>query len=484
MWPAAGRSRGCASGWSMSAATRSATSRSRLSSPLDRTILAGTETHWEATIRNDSPRVLSRAKAILRVDDRPTEIPLPEIPPRQAVRVPLTVRFPSQGMHDISLQLPEDELPGDNQLWAAVPVKDSLLIRLVDGEPSSEPFGSEVDYLAAPLSIGVGDAEAWRVEVVQEENFLNPRLEPADVLVLANVAAPTAEQAGKLAQLVRGGMGLMIFTGGEAGTGLYNERLYRSGERLLPVPLKAQVDEAIRGVVVEAVRPVADREAAGAEALGAGARCRPPVHGVDEPAGDPGRSGCWPAGTTRRGLPPWSSGSSARAGSCSGRPPRTAPATTGRSSRVSCWRFARPCAGRRGRRRMTIPSRRASGRRRVVRSSHQLANVRLTPPGGGEPKSLTSACDRRPDAGRHHAGLGDRRSRHAPGGALSRVVGRGAAGHPAGSLRVQPRRAGKRARAARRGRPQGDARSAERRGRRGEGRRQGRILGDRPGALA
>ena len=128
-------------------------------------------------------------------------------------RVPLTVRFPSQGMHEISLQLPDDELAGDNQLWAAVPVKDSLLIRLVDGEPSSEPFGSEVDYLAAPLSIGVGDAEAWRIEVAQEEDFLNPRLEPADVLILANVAAPTVEQARKLAELVRGGMGLMIFTG-------------------------------------------------------------------------------------------------------------------------------------------------------------------------------------------------------------------------------------------------------------------------------
>ena len=51
-------------------------------------------------------------------------------------------------------------------------MKDSLLIRLVDGEPSSEPFGSEVDYLAAPLSIGVGAAEAWRVEVALENDFL------------------------------------------------------------------------------------------------------------------------------------------------------------------------------------------------------------------------------------------------------------------------------------------------------------------------
>src|SRR3954447_3367730 len=199
--------------------------------PVDRTILASAESHWEAVIRNNSPRVLSRAKAILRLDDRPTEVVLPEIPPRQVARAPLTVRFPSQGMHDLSLQLPEDELSGDNQHWAAVPVKDTLLIRLVDGEPSSEPFGSEVDYLAAPLSIGVGDAEAWRLEVVLEDDFLAPRLEPADVLILANVSAPTHEQAERLGRLVRAGMGLMVFTGAKLDTGLYNDLLYRTGDR-------------------------------------------------------------------------------------------------------------------------------------------------------------------------------------------------------------------------------------------------------------
>ncbi len=229
-WP----SKGCASGWSTSGRTRSANVALEVLTPLDRTILAAAETHWEALIRNDSPRVLNRAKAILRVDDRPTEVILPEIPPRQVARVPITVRFPAPGMHDLSLQLPEDELSGDNQHWAAVPVKDTLLIRLVDGDPSPEPFGSEVDYLAAPLSIGVGDAEAWRVEVVQEENFLGPRLEPADVIVLANVASPTYEQAQKLADLVRRGTGLSIFTGSKLDAGLYNDRMFRWASRSCP----------------------------------------------------------------------------------------------------------------------------------------------------------------------------------------------------------------------------------------------------------
>src|SRR4051794_23020382 len=146
--------------------------------PLDRTVLAGAESRWEAAIRNDSGRVLTGLKAVLRVDDRPTEVRLPELPPRETVRLPLTVSFPGPGEHDLSLELPDDELPGDNRRWVAVPVKDSLLIRLVDGEPSSLPFGSEVDYLAAPLSIGIGAAEAWRIEVATDQDFLSPRLAP------------------------------------------------------------------------------------------------------------------------------------------------------------------------------------------------------------------------------------------------------------------------------------------------------------------
>ena len=66
-------------------------------------------------------------------------------------------------------------------------------------------------------------------------NFLGPRLEPADVLVLANVASPTVEQARKLAEAgSKAGTGLIIFTGGKLDTGLYNERLFRGTSRLLP----------------------------------------------------------------------------------------------------------------------------------------------------------------------------------------------------------------------------------------------------------
>ena len=76
----------------------------------------------------------SGGKAILRVDNKPTEVVLPDIPPRDSTRVPLTAHFPGAGMHDISFQLPDDELPGDNRRWAAVPVK--VIFTVSGGSPA------------------------------------------------------------------------------------------------------------------------------------------------------------------------------------------------------------------------------------------------------------------------------------------------------------------------------------------------------------
>jgi hypothetical protein len=357
--------------------------------PVDRTVLAGAESRWEALVKNDSSRSLSGAKAILRVDDKPTEVVLPDISPRSSVRVPLSAHFPGAGLHDISLQLPDDELPGDNRRWAAVPVKDSLLIRLVDGEPSSEPFGSEVDYLAAPLSVGVGAAEAWRVEVALEGDFLSPRRETPDVMVLANVAAPTAEQAERLGQLVREGMGLMIFTGAKLDAGLYNDLFYRQGTRLLPCAMKGLLDENIRGLIVEPVRPsplekLLELKASALERVAARqimtveeptdkdqvrvlARWNDPARSsaiVERVVGD-GRVLLWTT-TADRASNDW--------------PIEPSFVLAVREAVRGC---ARPTS-------MANTVTAGERMRRVVRSSQPIANVRLNPPGGGEPHALTA----------------------------------------------------------------------------------------------
>lgn len=223
--------------------------------PGDRTVLAGTQSPWQATVRNNSAKTIAGAKALLFVDDQPTQLPLPDIAAGATVQFPFTAQFPSGGPHHLSLQLPDDDFVSDNRRWVAVAVRDSLLIRLVDGQPSSVPFGGEVDYLAAPMAIGVGNADAWRVEVATEEDFLSPRRETPDLMVLANVAAPTAEQCQRLRDLVRQGMGLMIFTGDQIDIGHYNQTLFDDGRGLMPMKLRTLLDQEIRGVLVENIQP-------------------------------------------------------------------------------------------------------------------------------------------------------------------------------------------------------------------------------------
>jgi hypothetical protein len=301
--------------------------------------------------------------------------------------VPLAVQFPGSGPHEFSLELPEDALQGDNQRWAAVPVKDSLLIRLVDGEPSSEAFGSEVDYLAAPLSIGIGAAEAWRVETVLDQDFLSPRLETPDVLVLANVASVTPEEAEKLSQMTSAGMGLLIFTGAKLDIGLYNDLFFRQNNRVLPCPLKSLTDENIHGVFVEPLHPsplekLLDLKASALERV-----ALKQIMSVDEPA---------EVGQVRV-LARWNN-------------PARSPAIIERTKgegRVLLWTTTADRAGNdwpiepsfvlavreavRGTARATpLGNTITAGERmrRVVQTSQQLSSVRLTAPGGGEPEAL------------------------------------------------------------------------------------------------
>src|SRR5262249_60007593 len=102
---------------------------------------------------------------------------------------------------------------------------------------------------------GIGAGEAWRVESVTDQDYLSARLETPDVLVLANVASISPEEADRLNQMVTAGMGLLIFTGGKLDIGLYNDLLFRQKNKLLPCALKTLIDENIHGLFVEPLHP-------------------------------------------------------------------------------------------------------------------------------------------------------------------------------------------------------------------------------------
>ena len=243
----------------------------------------------------------------------------------------------------------------------------------------------------------------------------------------------------------------MIFTGAKLDVGLYNDLLYRQGTPApalrLEEPGRREHPRADR----RAAASLAAGEAAGAEALGAGAGRGPADH-------DGGRAGR--QGDQVRVLARWND---------PGRSPAIVERVVG-DGRVLLWTTTADRAGNdwpiepsfvlavreavRGSARPTSLANTVTAgerMRRVVRSNQPVSNVRLNPPGGGEPRSLSAAPGGR-GPGRPRPGRRDRGPRHPPARAVPHLLGRGAAGQPAGCLRGQPRPARERP-GADRGRP-------------------------------
>jgi hypothetical protein len=112
-----------------------------------------------------------------------------------------------------------------------VQVPRELRVLVVDGAPSSVRYRDEVFFLEAalgapssPLHPVVRDAEAG----------LRERFDAYDVVVLANVPAPAAEDVSRLRAYVEGGGGLLLSAGDRVEPDAWNARM---GE-LLPRPLR------------------------------------------------------------------------------------------------------------------------------------------------------------------------------------------------------------------------------------------------------
>ena len=229
----------------------------------------------------------------------------------------------------------------------------------------------------------------------------------------------------------------MIFTGAKLDAGLYNDLLYRQGTRLLPCALKSLVDENIRGLIVEPLRPsplekLLELKPSALERVAARQ-----IMTVEEPTDK----------DEARVLARWND---------PGRSPAIVERVVG-EGRVLLWTTTADRAGNdwpiepsfvlavreavRGSARPTSMANTVTAgerMRRVVRSNQPVSNVRLE--SARRRRAAVAGGDtrvRRP--GRPRPGRRDRGPRHPAARAVPRLVGRGAAGQPAGCLRRQPR---------------------------------------------
>lgn len=223
----------------------------------DRLALMGTPIRWDATIRNNSDQPFDNLEATWMIDGQPNQVTLPSLAPGESAILPLTAVFQEPGLHHVSLKLPADDLAGDNQRWDVVRVSENLRMMLVDGEPSSEVFQGETDFLGLSLSLAIGESRAFQVEVVTDTEWPVAAKSNPDLIVFANVAAFDATQVDQLRNLVETGTGVIFFPGDQVDPENYNRLLYADGTGLLPMKLESPVDETITGLMLEDNSPSA-----------------------------------------------------------------------------------------------------------------------------------------------------------------------------------------------------------------------------------
>lgn len=221
----------------------------------DRLALVGAPIRWEATIRNASESSLENSEATWLIDGRPSDIALPALAPGETTVVNLSATFQEAGLHHVSLKLPPDDLPGDNQRWDVVEVRDNLRILVVDGEPSADEFQGETDFLGLALSLPIAESKSFHVEIITDTEWNTTAQNDPDLIILANIASLTPAQTESLRKMVAEGTGVMIYPGDQLDPDSYNRLLYKEGTGIFPVQLEGPVDEPVSGLSLEENSP-------------------------------------------------------------------------------------------------------------------------------------------------------------------------------------------------------------------------------------
>jgi hypothetical protein len=159
------------------------------------------------------------------------------IPPNSSKVLVFNVDFASAGSHVVQADLPMDRLALDNRRALAVEVQDAAQILLVDGDPGERLELSETFYLASALDPSEDGASGFSVTRSDEYNFSQKKLKFFDLVVLANMSRLPEKEVKRLADWVKAGGGLLIFSGDQVSVNSYNSLLWKNGKGLLPAPL-------------------------------------------------------------------------------------------------------------------------------------------------------------------------------------------------------------------------------------------------------
>jgi hypothetical protein len=212
-----------------------------------------------------SPRALEQLGAVqvrVRSGDRElgrAEVTLSDRRGRATLRVP-TPELSADPTASVVIEH-GDALALDDSAGLLLRKADALHVMLVNGDPHPASRADELFYALPALRLAPQDVATFSLRSIDAGALAKHDLTQTDVIVLANVAPPSAEWVERIAQFVMQGGGLVIAPGDQIAPRAYQQTL----ATLLPCAMRARVMTPATGL-----RAGAEPGAAGVDWLGSG----------------------------------------------------------------------------------------------------------------------------------------------------------------------------------------------------------------------
>ncbi|HEV7225581.1 MAG TPA: BatA domain-containing protein [Pirellulales bacterium] len=214
---------------------------------------AGVPLYLDVTVKNFGGDKAEDVSVLLQEDGqgRPA-LAIDELLPGESETRRFAVFFPTAGEHVVAASLGGDTLATDNLRFTLLDLPVSVPVLLIDGAADS----LNARYLAAALSPG-GAVKTGLDPQIETISYLNQNkpLDKFSAVFLLDIERLDAAAIEALENYVRKGGGLGFFMGDRCRASFYNEKLYRDGEGVFPLPLVAKtqllVDRLERGADFE-----------------------------------------------------------------------------------------------------------------------------------------------------------------------------------------------------------------------------------------
>jgi hypothetical protein len=204
---------------------------------------AGVVLPMEVTVRNHAAMPTAEFQLDLREDGvaRPG-LRFDPIPAGAAASQRVDVRFPESGEHALEASLGPDRVAADNTRAAVVSVAEAREVLLIDGATVPGERGGDAFYVASALAPGGGAPTGLSVRIDSQRVLASEDLSRFDTVWLLDIASLDTPEIEALEAYARAGGGVGFFVGPRTLIDSTNNRLYRDGEGLFPVPLAGDVD--------------------------------------------------------------------------------------------------------------------------------------------------------------------------------------------------------------------------------------------------